>query len=105
MATPQNSNGIYNNIISNAEPTNLCCYTATYPRCITKNIFLVTTTIETEGENAGSGSLVNIASTLRDISASVNLFALDSAISPSILPALTTPQRNSIINSFKAIIA
>lgn len=101
MAVPQNTNGVYVNPNTNKEPSNLCCYTATYPACMNKNIFLTTVVLETEGANKSAGSLANIVDALRGIEKSTNLLSLDADISPSIVPALTTTQKTIIIEGFK----
>lgn len=99
MANPQNANGVYNNPSTNQEPTNLCCYKTVFPTCISKNIFLTTTVIETEGSNPNAGSLVNIANALRGIERATNLIALDTAV--TLTPPLTAAQKTDLSNLFR----
>jgi len=103
MANPQNANGVYNNPVTNQEPTNLCCYKTVFPTCLSSNIFLTTTVIETPGANPNAGSLVNIANALRGIERAVNLIALDSDV--TLTPPLTTAQKTDLSNLFKQGIA
>jgi hypothetical protein len=104
MATPQNPNGVYVNTITLKEPENLCCYKAIYPACMSKNIFLTTTVLETEGTNPTAGSMANIVASLKEIARSTKLLALDAAIAPNIVPLLTAVQKSKISADFKAII-